>query len=136
MIATVIESFNKAIVSFFLAFSSSVLSVSTNWSKNLQVADQMIKTGFLPKQIRTAQQAVLVMETGRELGLPPMESLRNIFIVDNKTALASQLMLSLLYRSNKIEDIKIKEGEKSCTVSMQRKGMSPYSVTFSEEDAR
>jgi len=110
--------------------------LSTNWNKNLAVADQMVKTGFLPKQIRTAQQAVLVMETGRELGLPPMEAIRNIFIVDNKTALASQLMLSLLYKSEKLEDIKIDDTDKKCTVMMKRKGMSPYTVTFSLDDAR
>lgn len=110
--------------------------LSENWNKNLAVADQMVKTGFMPKALRTAQQVVLVMETGRELGLPPMEALRNIYIVDNKTALASQLMLSLIYRSDKLEDIKIEDKEKSCTVTMQRKGMSPYSVTFTESDAR
>ena len=110
--------------------------LSENWSKNLAVADQMVKTGFMPKALKTAAQVVLVMETGRELGLPPMEALRNIYIVDNKTALASQLMLSLLYRSEKLEDIQIKDIEKGCTVTMKRKGMSPYTVTFTEEDAR
>ena len=110
--------------------------LSENWSKNLAVAEQLVKTGFLPPQIKTAQQALLIIETGRELNIPPMEALRNIFIVDNKTALASQLMLSLIYRSEKLEDIQIKDGDKSCTVTMKRKGMSPYSVTFTEADAR
>jgi hypothetical protein len=110
--------------------------LATNWNRNLAVADQMVKTGFLPKTIRTAQQAVMIMETGRELGIPPIESLRNIYIVDMKPALASQLMLSLLYRSGKIEDIKIEDNEKYCKVTMKRMGMSPYTVVWTEEDSR
>ena len=106
------------------------------WQHNLTVASELVKTGLLPSRIKTPQQALLIMLKGRELEIPPMEALSNIFIIDNKPSLASQLMLSLLYRSGKLEDIKIEDGDKYCKVTMQRKGMSPYSVTFTEANAR
>jgi len=110
--------------------------LSVFWKENLSVASEMVKTGLLPSNIKTPQQAVLIMLKGKELGVPPMESLGNIFIVDNKPSLASQLMLSLLYRSGVMEDIQILDKNNSCTVTMKRKGMSPYTATFSEDDAR
>jgi len=110
--------------------------LSVFWKENLSVAAEMVKTGLLPSNIKTPQQAVLIMLKGKELGIPPMESLGNIFIVDNKPSLASQLMLSLLYRSGMMEDIQIVDKDKSCTVTMKRKNMSPYTATFSEDDAR
>ncbi len=58
------------------------------WKRNLEVAEAMVKTGLLPKEINTPQKALLVMQTGHEIGLKPMEALRNIYVVGNKTALA------------------------------------------------
>ena len=110
--------------------------LTENWKKNLSVAGEMLKTGLLPKNITTPQQVLLIMETGRELGIPPMEALRTIYVVDNKPSLAAQLMLSLIYNSGQLEDMKIESKPTECMVTMKRKGLSSHSETFGETEAK
>lgn len=63
------------------------------------LAKELVGTGFLPVAIKTPAQAVAVILTGRELGLPPMQALRSICIIQGKPELAADLQLSLFKRS-------------------------------------
>jgi len=97
-------------------------------------ADILLKSGFLPAQVKTPQQAVAIMLRGKELGLPPMEALANLFVVNGKVAAQTQTMLALIYRSGQAEDIAMERGD-PCKVTMKRKGMTPHTVTFGKKDA-
>ena len=61
----------------------------------IRQADDFIKTGFLPTAIKTPQQAVAIVLMGRELGVPMMQSLREIYVVAGKPTLSGQMMLGL-----------------------------------------
>src|SRR5579872_3234618 len=60
-----------------------------------QMASIMLKSGFLPKALRTEEQVITILIKGRELELPPMESLSSIQVIDGKPAVSPQLMLAL-----------------------------------------
>ena len=63
------------------------------------LAKELVATGFLPAAVKTPAQAVAIIMTGRELGLPPMQALRSICIIQGKPELAADLQLSLFKRA-------------------------------------
>ena len=64
----------------------------------MALAKELVTTGFLPQAIKSPAQAVAVILTGRELGLPPMQSLRSICIIQGKPELSADLQLSIFHR--------------------------------------
>lgn len=62
------------------------------------LAEQLVKTGFLPEAIKTPAQAVAIILTGREMGLGPMQSLRSIGIIKGKPVVAADLQLAIFHR--------------------------------------
>lgn len=103
-----------------------------------QRAEILVKSGILPNSIRTAETAIAVAMTGRELGLPMMESFRSIYVIQGTPTLRPQTMLALIHRSGLLEDYSIDEAteiNKKCTVSMTRKGYKPQVVSFSMNEA-
>lgn len=99
----------------------------------------LIKTGFLPQHIRTPEQAVAVVLMGRELGVPMMQSLRKIYVVQGTPALASELMLALANRTGEVEDfeaVDVAEEGGTAVVTLKRKGRKPHVERFSMKDAQ
>lgn len=96
----------------------------------------IVKSGFLPPQINSAEKALTIMLTGKELGLGLMESLRSINVVQGRPCMAAQLILGLCHRTGQVEDCKIVEEAGKCSVMLKRKGQSPYTSVFTMEDAK
>jgi|SRR5579872_1049624 len=101
-----------------------------------QMASIMLKSGFLPKALRTEEQVITILIKGRELELPPMESLSSIQVIDGKPAVSPQLMLALINRSGEAQDIVIEGDATKCTVTMTRRGRKPHTQTFTMDMAR
>ncbi len=107
------------------------------WQQLRTVAEAMIKTGFLPPTLKTPEQVIMVIMTGRELNVPMMESLRGINVISQKPAVAPQLMLGMINRSGELEDMAIDDNEPGqVTVTMKRKGKTAYTVSFGENEAK
>jgi hypothetical protein len=103
----------------------------------LTQADYLVKSGFLPKAINSKEKAVAVMMMGRELGIEPMQSFQGIDIIEGRPAVRPQLRLALAKRSGLMENFSISfspDGT-SCTVTGNRKGDKPHTVTFGKADA-
>jgi len=67
----------------------------TDYHALMALAKELVTTGFLPVAIKTPAQAVAIILTGQELGLPPMKSLRLINVIQGKPCLAAELQLAL-----------------------------------------
>lgn len=102
----------------------------------LELADQFVKTGFLPSAIKNAAQALAVMLTGRELGLPPMLSLRMIHVIDGKPGMSSELQLARFRRAGgKFEWVHT--DAESAEIAVCAPGGSKWTVfTFTIEEAK
>lgn len=61
-------------------------------------ASTLLASGFLPKTIKTPEQAVAIITAGRELGMGTMESLRNIHVIEGLPSLAPKALLARAYR--------------------------------------
>lgn len=114
---------------------ATVPSVS-EFSVMKETASMLVATGFLPAAIKTAEQAMAIILTGRELGIGTMAALNTINVIQGKPTVSPQLMLALIERSGQLGDIQIEQvdgGAISCT--MKRKGRSPHSEIFGDAEA-
>jgi hypothetical protein len=100
-------------------------------------AGMLVKTGFLPQSIKTAEQAMAIILTGRELGIGMMAALNSINVVQGKPTISPQLMLALIERSGQLEDIQIQPHDgNSMRCTMKRKGRTEHTEYFGETEAR
>jgi hypothetical protein len=120
-----------------LAPQISMIPTANEMSILLQMADAIVKSGLAPASINTAQKALIIMLKARELGVPPMQALSTIHVVDGKPTLAADLMVGLLRR----EGHKVWVTETStakCAMRGHRRGEPEHTVevTFTEDDAK
>lgn len=107
------------------------------WNMAKDQATMLVKTGFLPESIKTAEQAVAIMMKGRELGIPAMYALSNIVIIKGKPTCNSELMLALIYRDHGDAAMRIADSSnQACTIAYRRKGWPrEQTYSFTVEDA-
>lgn len=99
-------------------------------------AESLLKSGFLPSAIKTPEQALAIILTGRELGIPAMAALNTINVIQGKPTISPQLMLALIERSGQLEDIKIIADDTKATVTLKRKGRTAHTETFGRSEAQ
>jgi hypothetical protein len=102
-----------------------------------QQAAELIKSGFLPSSIKSVEQAVAIILKGREIGVPPMQALSHIHVINGKPTLSAELMLAQILKYHPRTKISSPErsGER-CTIKVQREGSEPSTFTFSMADAQ
>lgn len=99
-------------------------------------AESLVKTGFLPPAIKTPEQALAIILTGRELGIPAMAALNTINVIQGKPTVSPQLMLALIERSGQLKDIEILTGDDYVQVTMWRKGRTEHTERFGKAEAQ
>jgi hypothetical protein len=118
-----------------LAIRGDVDISPTTFEGMLKQADILVKSGLLPQEIKSPAAAVAVMLTGRELGIPVMQSFRSIYVVKGKPTLSAQLMGALILRDGHTYKIVASTNE-VCTIEFRRKSGQVYAHTFTLEDAK
>lgn len=115
-----------------------ITDVSLNmekWEIMRQQADTLVKSGFLPTAVNTPEKAIAIIMKGRELGIGSMEALSSINVIQGKPSVSPQLMLALARRTGELEDLKMDANDKGATVTITRKGQSPYTTKFGIAEA-
>lgn len=112
------------------------LPSTINWESELRGATMLVKSGLVPKDIRTAEAALFVIMAGRDLGLSPVQSLRSIRPIQGKIEASADLQLGLYHR----------QGGKSRWLKLDATGAelelsaswltSPHVSKFGIEDAK
>jgi len=105
------------------------------WQVMVQQATVLVKSGFLPTSVNTPEKALAIMQKGKELGIGPMEALSSINVIQGKPSVSPQLMLALARRTGEMIDMKMETSDKGATVTVTRKGQSPYTTTFGVKEA-
>lgn len=86
--------------------------------------------------IKTAAQAIVKIQAGAEIGLPPFASMTGIHIISGKPTIGAGLIASSIKGSGKY-DYRVKENtEKVCTIEFYQGKEVLGSSTFTIEDAR
>jgi hypothetical protein len=133
---TVIQPSQVAIIRETAFTGRALLPNKIEWEVQNELAVTGFKSGLL-KDIKNEFAAKFIVETGRELGIPPSLALRRMYLVHGQIAMAAELMWALVLNSGKLENFSIEEFDDHCTVMVQRKGtQKPYTTTFTLDMAR
>ena len=113
----------------------------STWDVMLSQANVLVRSGFLPTSIKTAEQAIAIMLTGDELGIPKMLALRSIVVINGKPTLSADLMVALVQRAidqhGDGEFRVLPPTPEKCTVNYRRWGWSEgHSYTYTIQDAQ
>lgn len=107
--------------------------------ETLQIAEVFVKSGFFKDSVKVSQAAVKIM-AGREYGFGPFASMNGIYIVKEKTALASNLMATAIKRSGKYTYRVVDHSEQGCTIDFLERVNGGWlkigDSKFSREDAK
>lgn len=100
-------------------------------------------SGLVPATLDTVPKVIVAILKGLELGLPPMQALENIAVINGRASIWGDIGLALIQRSGLMEHFSegftgdIASGTLTAWVKMKRKGLNdkPTRKTFSIEDA-
>lgn len=107
------------------------------WRAMREQAKALVSSGFLPKAVNTPEKAIAVALAGRELGLPMMQALRSIHIIDGKPVMAADMMAALVHRRIPGARLRVVESTNEvCTVEAARPGEEATRYSFTLEDAK
>jgi hypothetical protein len=108
----------------------------TNLDEAFRMAQILVSSGLTPRGVDTPQKAFLIMAQGRELGLSTMQALGNIYVVEGKVSLSSDLMAAMVLKSQVCEYLRVVEmTPERATYAAKRKGGNEFRFSFSWEDA-
>jgi hypothetical protein len=110
-----------------------------NVDEGYEMAKLLHASGLLPKAVNKAEAAFAIIATGRELGLPAMQSLRSIHIIDGKPSLAADLIVALVKRNTEVCKFfrLVESTDKVARYETHRVGEpSPTTMTFTIEQAQ
>jgi hypothetical protein len=109
----------------------------TSLSEAFYMAGILVQSGLTPKAIDTPQKAFLVMAQGRELGLSTMQALNNIYVVEGRVSLSTDLMAALILKSPVCEYLRcIDMTPERATYQAKRRGGADFKFSFTWEDAK
>ena len=116
---------------------SSAVVVADDWKAMRDMAQTLVKSGFLPKAVNTPEKAIAIILAGKEIGLGPMQSLRSIHIVDGKPTMGAELMMALALKHVPGGYLKITEStNQRCVVKAGRSKNDTAEYIFTLEDAK
>jgi hypothetical protein len=100
----------------------------------MSLGDVFVKSGMFP-DLKSQAQAVVKILAGRELGLSPLQSMTDIYMVNGKVALQAKLIASLIKKSGKYDYHIDKLDDQECVISffqnngkMEKIGESIFSI--------
>lgn len=101
----------------------------------LRLAERLAEArSTLPRHCRTVGDIVATILAGRELGLPPMTSLRMLYAVDGRIGMDASLILALLMRGG-VRHKWIETNNKVAVIRLERPGHDPLEFPYGLEDA-
>ncbi len=108
-----------------------------NMTEAMTFARAIVDSGITP-HIKTPEAAFIVLATGAELGLSAMQSLRCIYIIDNRPSLSADLVVGLVKRSPVCRWFRLVESttQSATYETLRRNEPQPTRYTYSLDDAR
>lgn len=100
-------------------------------------AQILSKASIVPKDYQgNPGNVIIAVQWGAEIGLPPLQAMQNLAVVNGRPSLWGDAMIALVRGSGKLEAITEDVGDTSATCTVKRKGEAPTSRTFTMEDAK
>jgi hypothetical protein len=114
--------------------------VPTNFSETLALASHLARSGLIPESLRGKPQDVaVVVMTGHEMGLSPLQSLRMISVIRGKPVMDASLIVAQCLRANDVcaYFALISSDDTQATYETQRVGSpKPTAMSYTFEQAK
>lgn len=114
------------------------MTVTESLIEPMAFGEVFVNSGMF-KDLKTQAEAVVKILAGRELGLAPLESMTNIYIVNGKVALQAKIIGSLIKKSPKYDYIVNKLTAEECEITFyaieEGKKVEVGKSTFTIKDA-
>jgi hypothetical protein len=114
----------------------------TTLSEAISFSEMLAASTMIPKQFQGKAEDVLVcVQWGLEIGLAPLQALQNIAVINGKPSIYGDAAIALVQASSVCEDVEeYFEGEGTtnpvAVCIARRKGRKPVTVRFGIEDAK
>lgn len=106
------------------------------WQTMKEQANMLVKSGFLPKAVDTPEKAMAIAMKGRELGIPMMQSITSINVIDGKPTISAELMAALVLQRISGAVLRCVETSNTiCTYEAGRPGDKILKMSFTWDDA-
>jgi hypothetical protein len=105
----------------------------------MTLAQTLAQSGLMPNSLRGKPQDVLVvLITGHELGLSPMQAVRSVHVVQGRAVMSADLMVALAVRSSTCEYFRlVSSDDKGSVYETKRRGApEPVRMAFTMEQAK
>jgi hypothetical protein len=108
-----------------------------NLKEAWEFSEIIARSDLAPKDYRGKPANVLVaIQFGKELGVPPMQALQGIAVVNGRPAVWGDLMWALVTNHPDFEDAEERVTDEQATVTLTRRGRKPVTDTFTIADAK
>jgi len=98
------------------------------------LCDVFVKSGIF-EDVKDVAQAIVKVLAGREIGLSPLESMMNLYVVKNRVAANSKVVSSLIKKSTKYDYLIEKLTNEECIISFTKEGVEIGKSEFTIKDA-
>jgi len=110
------------------------VSLYSSYQQLKAIATDLHQSGLFT-HLKNPQQAIAIVEYGRELGVPPMQALQTMAVINGKVGMESKLLLGLAKRIGYDMDI-VKSTDKECVISFITPSGKKHKVDFTLEEAK
>jgi len=120
---------------------NALVAQGSEWAAMKEQAQMMIRSKFVPRALDTAEKVIAVMLAGRELGIPPMQAIRSIHVIDAKPTLSAETMMALAYQRvpGLVCTVTMEQDSTGavmgCVVAGSRPGAKPTIIAYRKTDA-
>ena len=101
----------------------------------MNIGKAFAESGMFP-DIKSAAQAVVKIQAGAEMGIPPFAAMSGIHIIQGKPTIGAGLMAANVKASNKYDYKVIEQTDKVCSIDFYKGKEKLGNSTFTIDDAR
>lgn len=112
------------------------LTVTNDYKELYQLSTILIKSGLAPRSIRSPEQAFFVIMKGQEVGIPPIQALTHIHIIEGKPTMSAELMLALAKEKAGVHVESIELTNEKCRLRFTRPNRPEHTEEFTIEEAK
>lgn len=103
----------------------------------IEMANLLAKSNMVPKEyIGNPGNIIVAIQWGAEIGLPPLQAMQNLAVINGRPALWGDAVMALVRGSGLLEDLREEITDQGATCTVKRRGEQPVSRHFSVEDAK
>lgn len=109
----------------------------SQWQKMKEQATVLVRSGFLPDSIKTAEQCIAIMMKGQEIGMKSMQALSQINVIKGKPTLSAEAMLAVVFKAYPGTQLDyLQNDDQACMIEVTKPHGKPNHFSFTIEDAK